>query len=112
MNNDAGFFATIWLLISKYILPLLPGAMGAAVSLSFLGDGINRWQKLTSFAIGFFFAIYVAPMLLELMSLKGEHVTPGVEFLVGLFALATCRELFKELNNADIIGSLKRKFLG
>lgn len=98
--------------IIKSALTFLPGAAGAAVSLKFLGDGLSFSQKIISFAVGFACAVFIAPALIDLFSIGGERVHSGVEFLVGLFALATCRELFTEINSADIIGALKRRYLG
>ncbi|AMP13688.1 hypothetical protein CPter291_1414 [Collimonas pratensis] len=100
------------LAILKYLLPLLPGAVGSAVALKFLGDGLNWWQKLSSFVAGLACAVYIAPILIEWFVITGSRTHSGIEFLVGLFALATARELFKEINEADIIGALKRRFLG
>jgi hypothetical protein len=102
----------MWLAIVKYLLPLLPGAVGSAIALKFLGEGLNWWQKLSSFAAGLACAVYIAPILIEWFAITGSRTHSGIEFLVGLFALATARELFKEINEADIIGTLKRRFLG
>jgi hypothetical protein len=98
--------------IAKAALACLPGAAGAAVSLKFLGDSLTVSQKLISFMVGFACAVFIGPALIEFFHITGDRVHSGVEFLVGLFALATCRELFTEINNADIIGTLKRRYLG
>jgi len=112
MPEPTSAAAAAWLAITKYLLPLLPGAMGSAVALKFLGEGLSWWQKLTSFGAGLACAIYIAPILIDWFCIAGSRTNSGIEFLVGLFALATCRELFKEINEADIIGSLKRRYLG
>ena len=96
----------------KLAIAALPAAAGAAVSLKFLGEGLSRSQKLVSFLVGFACAVFIAPALIEYFSISGARVHSGVEFLVGLFALATCRELFTEINSADIIGAIKRKYFG
>ncbi|MGB7195436.1 MAG: holin [Collimonas pratensis] len=112
MPEPTSVLAAFWLAITKYVLPLLPGAMGSAVALKFLGDGLNWWQKLSSFAAGLTCAIYIAPAVIEWFSITGSRSHSGIEFLVGLFGLATCRELFKEINEADLIGAFKQRFLG
>lgn len=112
MPEPTSTFAAMWLAIVKYLLPLLPGAVGSAIALKFLGEGLNWWQKLSSFAAGLACAVYIAPILIEWFAITGSRTHSGIEFLVGLFALATARELFKEINEADIIGTLKRRFLG
>ncbi|WP_025918220.1 hypothetical protein [Herminiimonas sp. CN] len=104
--------AALFSAIIKAALAYLPGAAGAAVSLRFLGEDLSFSQKIISFAIGFACAVYIAPALIDLFSIGGQRVHSGVEFLVGLFALATCRELFAEINSADLIGALKRRYLG
>lgn len=98
--------------LAKTAIEYLPGAAGAALSLKFLGGELGFSQKLTSFAVGFTCAVYVVPAAIDLFGIQGERIHAGIQFLVGLFALATCRELFVEINNADLIGSLKRRFLG
>lgn len=96
----------------KAAAAFLPGAAGAALSLQFLGQALGWLQKLTSFAVGFTCAVYLAPAAIEFFHIEGERVRAGIQFLTGLFALATCRELFVEINSADLIGSIKRRFLG
>ena len=112
MAEPTSTLAAVWLGVTKYLLPLLPGAVGSAVALKFLGDGLNWWQKLSSFAAGLACAVYIAPVLIEWFTITGARTHSGIEFLVGLFALATAREVFKEINEADIIGALKRRYLG
>ena len=112
MAEPATTLAAILAALGKAALSYLPGAAGAAVSLKFLGAGLSRSQRLISFVAGFVCAIYVAPAVIELFNITGARVHSGIEFLVGLFGLAVCRELFAEINSADIIGALKRKYLG
>jgi hypothetical protein len=112
MAEPVTTLAAILASLIKAALACLPGAAGAAVSLKFLGDSLTLSQKLISFLIGFACAIFIGPALIEFFNISGDRVHSGVEFLVGLFALATCRELFTEINSADIIGALKRRYLG
>lgn len=107
---EPGFWSALGAVLTKYILPMFPGALGSALALKFLGEGISPWQKVTSFGVGLGSAMYVAPLLIEWFSITGAKTQSGLEFLIGLFALAVTRELFKEINEADIIGSFKRKF--
>jgi hypothetical protein len=112
MAEPVSTFAALTATLLKIALASLPGAAGAAVSLKFLGDSLSASQKFVSFLIGFACAIYIAPALIDFFSIGGDRVHSGVEFLVGLFALATCREVFTEINSADLIGALKRRYLG
>ena len=112
MTEPVSTTAAILAALLKTAVEYLPGAAGAALSLKFLGGALGIGQKLTSFAVGLTCAVYLAPAAIELCGIQGERVHAGIQFLVGLFALATCRELFVEINSADLIGSLKRRFLG
>lgn len=112
MAEPVSIVASIFTALGKWALTLLPGAAGAAVSLKFLGDGLTTSQKIVSFVAGFACAVFVAPAIIEFCGIAGARVHSGIEFLVGLFALAVVRELFTEINSADIIGALKRKYFG
>jgi hypothetical protein len=112
MAEPATTITAIFAALVKAAISYLPGAAGAAVSLKFLGGELSRSQKLMSFAVGFACAVYVAPALIEMFSIEGSRVHSGIEFLVGLFGLATARELMTEINDADIIGTLKRRYFG
>jgi hypothetical protein len=112
MAEPVATLAAIGAGIAKAALGSLPGAAGAAVSLKFLGGELSRSQRLISFIAGFACAIYVAPAVIDLFNISGARVHSGIEFLVGLFGLAVCRELFTEINSADIIGTIKRRYFG
>lgn len=112
MAEPTSTLAALTAAVAKLAISYLPGAAGAAVSLKFLGGELSRSQKWLSFAAGFACAIYVAPALIDLCGIQGVRVHSGIEFLVGLFGLATARELFAEINEADFLGALKRRFLG
>jgi hypothetical protein len=112
MAEPVSTLAAILAAIGKCALSFLPGAAGAAVSLKFLGDNLTLSQKLISFMVGFACAVFIGPALIEFFDISGARVHSGVEFLVGLFALATTRELFTEINSADLVGALKRRYLG
>jgi hypothetical protein len=113
MAEPVSTLAAILASLAKWVLSLLPGAAGAAISLKFLGAELSKSQKLTSFAVGFACAIYIGPAIIELFpSASGPRAQPAIEFLVGLFGLATARELFAEINDADIIGAIKRRYFG
>lgn len=112
MLEPTGFLNGMWLAFTKSILPLIPGAVGAAFALKFLGEALGAWQKITSFLTGLACAVYIAPLIIEAFSINSAKAQAGTEFLVGLFALATCRELFKEINEADLLGTIKRRYFG
>jgi len=112
MSEPVSSLIALFVALGKFIIAHLPGAAGAGLSLKFLGTGLSLSQKATSFVAGYFCSVYLAPAVIEFCQIKGEHVHAGIQFLVGLFALAVVRELFVEINNADLIGAFKRRFLG
>ncbi|MBU9359758.1 holin [Burkholderia multivorans] len=91
---------------------LLPGAIGSLIALGFIGEGLTRKQKVVSFLSGGAVAYYGGPLIVVWFSITDSGAQQAIGFLVGLFGLAITKELFKEINTADIIGALKRRFLG
>ncbi|MDI3301599.1 MAG: holin [Burkholderia multivorans] len=91
---------------------LVPGAVGSLIALSFIGDGLTRKQKAFSFMSGAAVAYYGGPLAVSWFAITDSGAQQAIGFLVGLFGLAVTKELFKEINNADFIGALKRRFLG
>lgn len=91
--------------------PLLPGLMGAAVSINFVGAGMPLLHRLISVGIGTTCASYLAPGMVAWFDLQGGAVHSALQFLVGLFALAIVREMFRELD-AGLLSKLRERFLG
>ncbi|MCW3701471.1 holin [Burkholderia cenocepacia] len=91
---------------------LLPGAIGSLIALGFIGEGLTRKQKVVSFLSGGAVAYYGGPLIVAWFAITDSGAQQAIGFLVGLFGLAITKELFKEINTADIIGALKRRFLG
>lgn len=95
----------------QWLQPLLPGLMGAAVSMNFVGAGLPLLHRFVSLAIGTTCASYLAPGLVAWFELRGAAVQSALQFLIGLFALAIVREVFRELN-AGLVKKLRERFLG
>lgn len=91
---------------------IVPGAIGSMFALKFIGDGLTKRQKIASFAAGVAVAYYGGPFVIWLFSIPVGGPQQAIGFFVGLFGLAITKELFKEINNADFLGALKRRFLG
>lgn len=102
----------IWQILTHVLLPIFPGIVGAALALKFLGNEITRLQRFTSFIGGMACVVYIAPAVYEVFNITGFKTQNLIAFLTGLFGLAVCRELFKEINEADLIGTFKRLYLG
>ncbi|PRG76126.1 holin [Burkholderia multivorans] len=91
---------------------IVPGAIGSLIALSFIGDGLTRKQKAVSFLSGAAVAYYGGPAAVSWFSITDNGAQQAIGFLVGLFGLAITKELFKEINNADFLGALKRRIFG
>ncbi|MGG2041157.1 holin [Burkholderia gladioli] len=91
---------------------IVPGAVGSLIALGFIGEGLSWKQKAISFVSGVAIAYYVGPFVIMLAHITEDSQKLGTGFLVGLFGLAVTKELFKEINSADLIGAIKRRFLG
>lgn len=91
---------------------LLPGAIGSLVALGFIGEGLTWKQKAMSFLSGAAVAYYGGPAAVLWFSIADSGAQQTIGFFVGLFGLAITKELFKEINNADFIGALKRRIFG
>ncbi|UVE55311.1 holin [Burkholderia sp. EMB26] len=94
------------------LVKIVPGAVGSLIALRFIGDGLTGRQKAVSFLSGAAFAYYVAPWIVGKFEITDSGAQQAIGFLVGLFGLAVTKELFKEINNADFIGALKRRIFG
>jgi hypothetical protein len=112
MTEILAVIAFVWALVLKHVIPLLPGAVGATIALKFLGEGLSLSQRITAFFTGMVCVIYVAPALIAMFEIDNPQTRDLVVFLTGLFGLAVTREVFKEINDADLIGALKRHYLG
>ncbi|MBI0325556.1 holin [Burkholderia plantarii] len=98
--------------IGAILVKVFPGALGSLVSLWFVGEGLGWKQRAMSFAAGVVTAYYIGPLVIWFAHATEDSQKMGVGFAVGLFGLAITKELFKEINNADLIGTLKRRFFG
>jgi len=91
---------------------IVPGAVGSLIALSFIGEGLTRKQKAMSFLSGAAVAYYGGPAAVSWFTITDSGAQQAIGFLVGLFGLAFAKEIFKEINNADFIGALKRRIFG
>lgn len=94
------------------LVKIVPGAVGSLIALRFIGDELTGRQKAVSFLAGAAIAYYGGPAAVSWFAITDGGAQQAIGFLVGLFGLAITKELFKEINNADFIGALKRRFLG
>jgi len=111
MSEPTSSAFEFWPAIRQYILPWLPGALGSAMALKFLGEGIGYFQRLTSFCSGMIVSAYISPAALEYWGVAGEHIPNAINFAVGLFALAIVREVFKGINEGNFLGRLWDRLL-
>ncbi|WP_287497179.1 holin [Pandoraea sp. CB10b_02] len=91
---------------------VLPGAVGSLIALRFIGEGLTRKQKAMSFAAGAAMSYYLSPLVVMYFAITDAGAQQAFGFLMGLFGLALAKEVFKEINDADLIGALKRRLFG
>lgn len=109
MNTD--FWNTAYSAVKDVLLPLIPSMAGAIVSLNFLGKGLSMYHKVSSVAVGVACAVYVAPAVIAWFGVDGKDLHASLQFLIGLFALAIGREIFREIENG-LVAKIRDKFLG
>lgn len=111
MTEHSGFWSAISDFLTKAI-PWIPGALGSALALKFLGPGIGWLQRLISFCAGLVCSIYAAPAMAEYFEITGAHTVDAIKFATGLFGLAAVREGFKEINELKLLQTIRDKFFG
>ena len=109
MNTD--YWHTAYHAVKETLSPIIPAFMGAIVSLNFVGRGLSLCHKLSSVTVGVICAVYVAPAVIAWFGIEGEKLYASLQFLIGLFALAIGREIFREIQNG-LITKIRDKLLG
>ncbi|KUZ35284.1 hypothetical protein [Burkholderia territorii] len=94
------------------LIKIIPGAIGSLIALRFIGDGLTGRQKAVSFVAGAAVSYFIGPAIVTWFAITDGGAQQAIGFLVGLFGLAIAKELFKEINDADFLGALKRRFFG
>lgn len=89
-------------------LTLIPGGMGAAVSLKFI-EGLTTWQRLSTVLAGAVAAGFLAPLAVEYMELSFK-AEPPIAFIIGLFGMSCAGALTKAM--PDWLEAAKRKVFG
>jgi hypothetical protein len=103
MNLSASF--------SGWAMPLIPATLGALVSLQFVGRDLSFRHQVSSVFVSVVCAVYLAPVLVSWASIEGEQLHQSVEFLIGLFAIAIGREVFREIEGG-LVTRIRKRFLG
>lgn len=98
--------------IAALLAKIVPGAIGSLIALRFIGDGLSGRQKAVSFVSGAAVSYFIGPLIVGWFRITDSGAQQAIGFLIGLFGLAITKELFKEINNADFIGALKRRIFG
>ncbi len=109
MNPD--FWHRAHEVVRDILLPLMPSFAGALVSLQFVGKGLSMVHKVSSVCVGVTCAVYVAPVLIQWCGIDQKELHASLQFLIGLFALAIGREIFRELENG-LIQKIRARLLG
>lgn len=109
MNLDSS--QMLFAALRDILLPLIPSLAGSLVSLQFVGRGLSVYHKISSVCVGVTCAVYVAPMVIQWFGIDREELHASLQFLIGLFALAIGREIFRELENG-LIQKIRARLLG
>jgi hypothetical protein len=109
MNTN--FWHTAYEAVRDVLLPLIPSLAGSIVSLQFVGRDLSFPHKISSICVGVACAVYVAPVVISWFGIDGKELHASLQFLIGLFALAIGREIFREIESG-LIQRVRDKFLG
>lgn len=109
MNPD--FWQMACAALKDMLLPLLPSFAGSVVSLQFVGRGLSIGHKISSICAGVTCAVYVAPVLIQWCGAEQKELHASLQFLIGLFALAIGREIFREIESG-LIQKIRARLLG
>lgn len=109
MNPD--LWQTAYAALKDMLLPLMPSFAGAVVSLQFVGKGLSMVHKVSSVCVGVTCAVYVAPVLIQWCGIDHKELHASLQFLIGLFALAIGREIFREIESG-LIQKIRARLLG
>ena len=86
---------------------VVAGAIAAFVSLRFF-EGLNAWERWTTFLGGWAMAAYLSEPLTVYLELP-EKVDVGLSLAIGLFGMSIAAAVVKVVRETDWIGMLKRK---
>jgi hypothetical protein len=111
MIMSPDFWQMAYVALKDMLLPLLPSLAGSVVSLQFVGRGLSVYHKLSSICAGVTCAVYVAPVLIRWCGADEKELHASLQFLIGLFALAIGREIFREIENG-LIQKIRARLLG
>jgi hypothetical protein len=97
-------------------LTLIPGFVGAMISLKFI-EGQSRSQRATTVVAGMLAAAYCTPLTIDLLlwadvfsAAPSPRTEGAIAFLGGLFGMALIGAVIKAI--PDWIAAAKAKFLG
>lgn len=93
----------------KMLEALLPGAIGAAVSLRFIPG--NLWQKTSSYFSGLACAYYLGNGLISYLAVPaGSLMAEFIKFTAGLFGLAIVSHGMQQI--PEFLAAVRRRVFG
>ncbi|WP_237171263.1 hypothetical protein [Pandoraea pulmonicola] len=113
----APYFLSFWMEFLSFALKLTSQSVdmdhGSSLGSSAEGgEGLTKKQKAMSFAAGAAMSYYLSPLVVMYFAITDAGAQQAFGFLMGLFGLALAKEVCKEINDADLIGALKRRLFG
>lgn len=95
--------------VFKAIEAILPGAIGAAVSLRFIPGTI--WQKVSSYFSGLACAYYLGNGLIDYLTVApGGLMAEFIKFTAGLFGLAIVSHGMQQI--PELLAAIRRRYIG
>lgn len=95
-------------IVIRVIETLLPGAVGAAISLKFMPG--SWWNKALSFLGGVACSYYIGNGLIEYLNVTGKFSATAMLFTIGIFGLSIVNQIQQQL--PEFMYALKRKWIG
>lgn len=92
----------------RVIEAVLPGAIGAAISLRFM-EG-QWWNKMLSFASGVAFSYYIGNGMIEYLGIVGKFTSTAILFTIGVFGLSIVNQLQQQI--PDALRAARKRWIG
>jgi hypothetical protein len=109
--GEQGFIAAAWSIFTKIFLPWLPGTIGSLIALRFLGASMTNLQRVACFLIGLVCMHYAGNAIIEASNIVIPAFCDAIKFACGLFGFAVVRETFKEIEQANILQTIRDKLV-
>lgn len=111
-NSAAGSALLLGYLMAtlKFILQILPAAVGSMISLRFLPEGLSRAKIFTAWLSAWGIGTFVGRGVASFLDITNHHVSDALMFGFALFGLSLAGAILNEIPVA--IRVIRERFLG